>query len=1053
MRVARLEIFGFKSFMESLTLPLEAGITGVVGPNGCGKSNIVDALRWIMGETRAKTLRGDVLEDVIFNGTDKLKPLGLAEVSLTLRASGSNFFADLKEIEELEAELLECLEEDAPTALSAELAEKNEQQEKPSGERPHLTVITGRLGEAQNVKDQSSSDEVADEQATQAAEQPKAEPTPKTSVPSPLFTRFAWLKPLSEVRITRRLYRSGESEFFINRVPCRLKDIKDLFRATGIGARAHTIVAQGEVARIVTAKPEERRLILEEAAGVAGFRDRISAATRKLDETQIDITRLEDIIKEVSRQVSALKRQAARAKNRQELKGQISALELSLASNQVIDFKSKLKQLHAELDLLRDKEHSADSALHKTQAREKELRAELMTLDVEGDEVRLKVDSLREEITSRTRMESDRRSRMGEISALAVAALAEIDNLNERLEVLQRRASDTSNNLMLLKREEAEHGSKLQLAEQNAAALREQFKSSEQKLREARDELITSQSQLSAAQAQLSEMLPQASEQTSTLLDAKARDLSSAFPADYRRCVEAVLASSEIKGQTVAANLAVPFRPLLELATQSVSDRELLARNLAGVFLVENIDQALEFFEASSLRPSITFVTPQGEILCDHSYLSLKQRGGISKLRSEIAALSERAEDALNSQTFLIQQRDDAEDKLKLADNAKFELLARRSEIAAKIEAETRTLAQNEVDQENIRREVTQAQAKFERLKSEKESLSKEVVTQEDSFNQAEVESEIARLNQQYKEIEDRRRQGRDELSKFASELEASRDNVDESRQAISTMELEIQKISLELRGVKERLGLEHDLQEVDRVLTLEANDQRLSEQELQLKEEELHRLRARMQREGDVDPTSIERYEQENARLQELEKQRNDLTHAAQTLRRTIEKLTETSKRRFMNVFKAVSRNFSELAPRLFGGGKSELYLLDPEKPLDSGVEINIRPPGKKLKGIDLLSGGEKALCAVALIFSMFRERPSPLCVLDEVDAPLDEANLLRFLDMIREMSAKTQFLLITHNKQTMALADNLIGVTMQEPGASKVISVSLQEAINQAA
>jgi chromosome segregation protein len=211
--------------------------------------------------------------------------------------------------------------------------------------------------------------------------------------------------------------------------------------------------------------------------------------------------------------------------------------------------------------------------------------------------------------------------------------------------------------------------------------------------------------------------------------------------------------------------------------------------------------------------------------------------------------------------------------------------------------------------------------------------------------------------------------------------------------------------------------------------------------------------LKQRIIREGEVDPTSVERYEEENKRLEDLSRQKEDLNNAAGILKKTISRLTETSEQRFMQTFEAVRHNFSRLAPRLFGGGKAELTLTDPSKPLDSGVEILARPPGKKPKSIDLLSGGEKALCATALIFAMFLERPSPLCVLDEVDAPLDEANLVRFLTLIKEMSLKTQFLMITHNKESMSMADNLVGVTMQEPGASKVITVSLQEAVSQVA
>jgi chromosome segregation protein len=217
--------------------------------------------------------------------------------------------------------------------------------------------------------------------------------------------------------------------------------------------------------------------------------------------------------------------------------------------------------------------------------------------------------------------------------------------------------------------------------------------------------------------------------------------------------------------------------------------------------------------------------------------------------------------------------------------------------------------------------------------------------------------------------------------------------------------------------------------------------------------QQELTQLKNRIVREGEVDPASIEQCEQESARLDNLTKQRTDLDQAAQTLRRTITKLTEVSQARFVSTFNAVNRNFSELVPKLFGGGSARLELLDPSKPLESGIDIIARPPGKKLKSVELMSGGEKALSAICLVFAMFLERPSPLCVLDEVDAPLDEANVVRFLSMIKEMSTRIQFLMITHNKQSMTICDKLVGVTMSEPGASTVISVSLQEAYSQVA
>ncbi|RIL06153.1 MAG: hypothetical protein DCC75_11050, partial [Proteobacteria bacterium] len=305
MKVARIEIFGFKSFLDRLILPIQPGLTGVVGPNGCGKSNIVDALRWVLGETRASSLRGTSLEDVIFNGTEKLRPLGLAEVTLTLKASERDFFSDLLvslgRTQEQVPELVLGAALDSGSALevAAPDTQPAEHGTLVRSGRPNLRVISGALDpQHQPESSEPSLDEsMPENELLESGATPELEAPPETA----MLTRYAWLKSVEEVQITRRLYRSGESEFFINRVPCRLKDIKELFRVAGLGARAYTIVAQGEVSRIVTSRPEERRLIIEEAAGVTGFRDKIAAANRRLEETATNISRIEDVIKEVTR--------------------------------------------------------------------------------------------------------------------------------------------------------------------------------------------------------------------------------------------------------------------------------------------------------------------------------------------------------------------------------------------------------------------------------------------------------------------------------------------------------------------------------------------------------------------------------------------------------------------------------------------------------------------------------------------------------------------------------------------------------------------------------
>ncbi|MCB0338485.1 MAG: AAA family ATPase, partial [Bdellovibrionales bacterium] len=364
MRVTRLEVFGFKSFLDRLTLPLEAGITGVVGPNGCGKSNIIDALRWVLGETRAKNLRGSVSEDVIFSGTESLRPLGLAEVTITLRAAHEDFFADLvSPTSEVEAIVREAESEVELDLDRADVEDADDQQsetlERDAEGRPILRVVPKPDPAERKV------DEVAEEGSTASLETDE-----DIGVSDSLAQRFSWLKSVSEVQVTRRLYRSGESEYFINRVGCRLKDVKELFRAVGLGARGYTIVAQGEVSRIVSAKPEEKRTILEEAAGVLGFRDKIASAKRRLKDTEINLSRLDDIVKEVTRQVNSLRRQAAKARNREELKSELRDIEKKLLFEKAILLSEDVtKTLEARQKSL-EEEKAAETAVQAAQTQE-----------------------------------------------------------------------------------------------------------------------------------------------------------------------------------------------------------------------------------------------------------------------------------------------------------------------------------------------------------------------------------------------------------------------------------------------------------------------------------------------------------------------------------------------------------------------------------------------------------------------------------------------------------------------------------------------------------
>lgn len=1160
MHVTRIEIFGFKSFMDRLVLPLEGGVTGVIGPNGCGKSNVVDALRWVLGETRARSLRGGVLEDVIFNGTDKLRPLGLAEVNLTLRAAGDNFFADLVS-PELEAELVaeKVIKEaeelsKAAEAIEEEQTEDNlEESEKEEGQAEqiedekslegdeaqvkelHLKVIPGRLNQedkGDENKESSEPDAPADNTDTEGQDPEEAEEEEESQEsfnqagPSAtLLNRFSWLKAASEVQVTRRLYRSGESEYFINRVPCRLRDLKEFFRAVGVSARAYTLVAQGEVSRIVTSKPEERRMILEEAAGVLGFRDKIAAATRRLDDTSTNISRLEDIIKEITRQVNSLRRQASKARNRQSIKDRIAELEQKLFADLFATYKGQQSVIEEELKELSSLEQSVESKLHSSQASENEARSELMSIDVEGDDLRSRIDAIREELNNRSRQRSERNTRIKELSAFSLARSTEIKRLGERKSTLIERRANSQQELERLSQEEerlnvaiselsVQDEDELRIAAEHLAKLRDELRELEREHRKVREVLSRSEGERDAIKKQLVAASP-----INQLKETLSGESSKAFfnsiantdifvdalnvPGDLVTAVQSVLAEKagflvadkpfevakrfvhellEGSNEELASlglgifaaggetehNLEtdVPFPALQSLIGVNDRSRQAATRIFKGVYLADTIDAAAEYFENGGAKPDVTLVTRAGDILTDHSFYSLRHEGGFLHLKSRKEELEQRCDELSIEQENLEQGRkalqadiEEAEARHKMAlDESRQrqaqvrELSKEQGNVRGRLHAERRSLEQLSNDESRLERQVVEAQEQIAAYDTERADLEAELnalVPEEES----KLHEELRGLNQEYQKLDGVRGAGREKLSEFAKLVEQVRRELDDLRANASQKALENQKARLELDHLKERVLEEYSEELWASFATLAREEVLLEDEVRQEMRQEVAKLKARIVREGEVDPTSIERFEEEKQRLDDLSTQKVDLKQAADTLKRTIDRLRDTSEKRFVSTFEKVSANFAKLAPRLFGGGRAALELLDPKNPLDSGIAIIARPPGKRLKSIDLLSGGEKALCAISLIFSMFMVRPSPLCVLDEVDAPLDEANLVRYLSLIKEMSAKTQFLMITHNKASMAAADRLVGVTMQEPGASTVLSVSLQEAYDQVA
>lgn len=1124
MRVERLEIFGFKSFMERLVLPLEAGVTGVVGPNGCGKSNVVDALRWVLGETRASQLRGDLLEDVIFNGTESLRPLGLAEVSIVLRAEKGSFYEDLvayyehveiredsaAPIEQPEAAQAVAFDEAAPAAeeSNVEVSGTPENSDQLGPENSDTVLISDVAGVSDPVGGRSF---LADIRAS--------------------LSKYAWLQSVSEVQVTRRLYRSGESEFFINKVQCRLKDLKEFFRVVGLAARGYTIIAQGEIGRIISAKPEDRRLVIEEAAHIAGYREHMNAVGKRVTDTTGQLARMEDVIKEVSRQVASLKRQAARAITRAQLKQELSVAERELLADTLGRLGMRLEEVKRRSEELSIEEQRAQESLLEAQQAEQRAREESVRFDSEIEGLRSKVEELRDHLSRRNREIGLCEARLRELGSLVQARSTELLRLDERKTMLSQRQGESKESLAKLELQQSELDKSLleidlsgeeelkQLAE-SLQALREEQRIRDRSIREIRDTLVSAQSRREAFQAQLTAASPLA--QLKRALGGEHKmpaEITGNYkllvdgikvPERFTKALQAVLAErasflvvdeinsvarafqevvlkadpSNKKGigiglfAAMSDEVAVPTSfPQVEGISALLSHVEtvpwsqgLVSKLLSSVFFAPDLDCAFRFLEqgqrSGELKEDAVVVTESGDLVSAWSFYSLRHEGGVIQMKSKVDEAARIIAENQGAYDRLVALRDEVAARITTGESRYNELVRsvqqaqvrlreignRQGEIRGRLQSEQRMFNQLDSDLQRVGSQEVELRQQLGALEESIAATTEQLAGLKQRDN-SDIECALAEANAALRELENNRRALRDSSTQMLRAVDAKRQAHEACRDKLYRERMMGERLQGELGSVqsqvKEKLG-----EEVLCDLELAVQDKpRLDEPARAELEGRVNGIRQRLEREGEVDPGVVEQHEAEAKRLDDLVAQRDDLTRAVETLQVTLGELSDACTRRFTQTFDAIRRNFAYFGPKLFGGGSAELRLLDPSRPLECGVEVVVRPPGKKPKSIDLLSGGEKALCAISLVFSMFMVRPSPLCVLDEVDAPLDEANVQRFVSFIKEMSARTQFLVITHNKQSMAAADTLVGVTMPSPGASKCLTVSLQEAVKQVA
>jgi chromosome segregation protein len=904
----RVELLGFKSFPERTIVDFSAGISAVVGPNGCGKSNVVDAIRWALGEQNPRALRAERMEDVIFGGTEDRSRVGVAEVTLVL---------------------------------------ENDDQSLPID--------------------------------------------------------------VTEVELRRRLYRSGESEYLVNRQPVLLRDLRELFLDTGVGKNAYSVMEQGRIDLLLSAKPEERRPVFEEAAGIARYGARGVEAERKLQQTRRNMSQIEAIIAEVKRSRDVLADQVERANQYRSLQERVFGAERDL-----------------ELIRLRELEtrHSAIRRdLAKAQARHEELRAERSRAleavqhgerhirTMEAEVVELKRQLYGVDLTrgnTRERMATTR-ERIGEIERSVagyrdrdrgvVAKIAELELLRD-----SRRSALQATTVRL---------EELHDAHTRATTAIDDI---EQRMRRNDEAVEQAGSAVRDGDQRLEE------------LRARLRDITDNIVASLDSRLQAVGYSPEARA-AAEQNIARLLRELAVTLTPDAGGAEDAARRLElARRQVQELEGLIQSYGQLASAFIDDFLSPRGIVTRKRR---LDEELGTTMVR--IAAARGRAEAGRRANHELADQLEQLRRQIRDLQVERARNHTRKESLSAECE--------------RIDREVAEQQGRRRELANDERGAAQAVAAitaalEDLESQQARLEQEDRALRERLAELDAALRGAADQQVNLQQSVQKLDEKLERSTDGVGKLQLRDAEVATEIRTVLRNFQ--------------ETHAQDLSQYELDITQTEsrgelratLARLREQVRRIGQVNLMAPEQFREVDERYQFLRGQLQDLESASRDLEQVTDQIRSESSALFLKSFHDIRAAFQTMFRRLFGGGRTELKLTDPDDVLGSGIEFYAQPPGKKLENIALLSGGERALTAVALLFALYRVRPSPFCILDEIDAALDDENVGRLVELLTEFSAQTQFLVITHNKRTAAGAAHLFGITMEEQGISRLVTLRLAAA-----
>jgi len=1055
MYLKELEIFGFKSFPEKTSLKFESGITVVVGPNGCGKSNVFDAIKWSLGEQSPKSLRGTKMEDIIFNGTEKIPPLNYAEVSLIFCNDDRYLPIDYK-----------------------------------------------------------------------------------------------------EVAVARRLYRSGESQYFINKNVVRLKDVQELFMGTGIGEATYSFVEQGKIEIFLSYKPEDKRLIFDEASGIVKYKERKKEALKRLEEAEENLLRLEDILFEVRRQIRYLERQVDKAKRFKQVQEQLIEVEKKIAALGFASLEEKINKFLDELNVFKEKEKDRDNQLQEVNDRWQKKDDQLKLLRGQLEEITTAVVSLNAGIQNSLNhigVNKQRIKELGErnnnLEAAKLNLSRRLDQQKqqnqaelERLAIIEEAVKNKDEQIEKLAEEKESLGKRIEEAKRGANEEKTKILDWEARNTQFRNTLIEIQTKLSSLINRKKRLLLDKSKLNTLLGENKE---------NFERAEQEFLITQKNLGilQDKKKDLAHKENKLVELSDNirnAIHDKEKELLELKASY--EFLKDLRIKYETFSVRKKITVIFDEepkdiNKLVADLGDVEfVKAEGGfkaqleakvisfqekqleqnITLAQTQIKELKEKLEELEQQKNGLKEslsgqnaQIEEARVKLQESLQVKESLRAeseRLQEEAQLVWREEKTTfddindcqcKQKEIEKElavceenlnmanndlatcqktisegydrikEIDIESSRSQAQMQSLFKEKETLSSKISFFQDeisninnSLEQIDKENNensqrIQTLTNQINELETKMEEDRNKIQEYSQKKQEAESRelflnreINEAKEIAQVIEKESQELRASIYNKKlEIQSLEYEKQKIkdylQQVYNIEFDPASLGEigGDLNALDEEKEKLQKRMKSLGEVNLVAIEEFQELKQREEFLESQKQDLITSKDNLKKAIAKINRTSKELFLETFKRIEAEFKNNFKFLFNGGRANLILLDEDNILESGVEIEVQPPGKKLQNVSLLSGGEKALTAIALIFAIFTVRPSPLCVLDEIDAPLDEANVDRFNHLLKKFAATSQFILITHNKRTMSNADVLYGVTMQEKGISKLVSVKFAE------